>query len=468
MRGTALHRVYSVMIMSESRYIMGLNDTPVSDRFTIGIFGRRNAGKSSLINAITSQNIALTSDVAGTTTDPVSKTMEILPIGPVVIIDTAGLDDEGELGRQRVETSFEVLRKCHLVIFVCDAELGKAAFGELEEQFIWQLQRRKINCIVALNKCGDLPELARKARATDILTLAEDLKRTSDMSSLKDELREAGRVRALAASIRRRTKAPVICTDAVSKIGIEELKQAIIANSNYESDESTLTEGLISVGDLAVLVTPIDSAAPKGRMILPQQQVLRDILDKDATALVTKENSLSDALDSLKDKPTIVITDSQAFKSVAADVDESIPLTSFSILYARQKGDLETMLEGAKALGDLKPGDKILIAEGCTHHRQADDIGTVKIPRLVRQLQPDVEFEWKSGAVFPKDLKEYKLVIHCGACMLSKLEVQYRLDRSNEQGVPMTNYGMVIAYVTGILERAVKPFGLDINTNKEK
>ena len=442
---------------------MGLNDTPVADRFTIGIFGRRNAGKSSLINAITSQNIALTSDVAGTTTDPVSKTMEILPIGPVVIIDTAGLDDEGELGRQRVEKSFEVLRKCHLVIFVCDAELGKEAFGDLEEQFIWQLQKRKINCIVALNKCGNLPDMAKKARATDIIALAEDLKRTSDIGSLKEELRAAGRIRALAVSIKKRANVPVICTDAVAKVGIEELKQAIIAHSNYEEEEAHLTDGIIDAGDLAVLVTPIDSAAPKGRMILPQQQVLRDILDKDATALVTKENSLREALTSLREPPKIVITDSQAFKSVDADVDESIPLTSFSILYARQKGDLSRMLEGAKVLGDLKPGDRILIAEGCTHHRQADDIGTVKIPKLIRQLQPDVEFEWGSGAVFPKDLSEYRLIIHCGACMLSRLEIQYRLDHANSQGVPMTNYGLVIAYVTGILKRAVKPFGLDID-----
>jgi small GTP-binding protein len=443
---------------------MGLNDTPVSERFTIGIFGRRNAGKSSLINAITAQDIALTSSVAGTTTDPVSKTMEILPIGPVVIIDTAGLDDEGELGSKRVEKSYEALRKCQLVIFVCDATLGDDAFGELEEDFIKLLRKRQITCIVALNKCGRLPDMVKQARAaTSIKALAAELHRLNDLEQLKEELRHAGRIRALAARITRRLDVPVICTDAKEHTGIDELKQAIINNSHVENEEVGLTDGLVHAGKTAILVTPIDSAAPKGRMILPQQQVLRDILDKDATALVAKESELGIALRALKHKPEVVITDSQAFHFVGKIVPEDIPLTSFSILYARQKGDLRKQLTGVRALRELRPGDTVLIAEGCTHHRQKDDIGTVKIPRMVKKIQPEVNFEWSSGAVFPGDLSKYSLIIHCGACMLNRREMQYRIDYAQDLGVPITNYGLVIAYCNGILDRALKPFGIKLD-----
>lgn len=440
---------------------MGHNDTPSANRFTIGIFGRRNAGKSSLINAITAQDIALTSDVAGTTTDPVSKAMEMLPIGPVVIIDTAGLDDEGALGRKRVEKSYEALRKCHMVIFVCDATLGQRCFGRLEESFIEQLRKRHITCIVALNKCGHLPDIARQARAaTSLRALAQALHRVDDIEQLKEDLRHAGKIRALAAEISKRVDVPVICTDAENSVGIEELKQTVIKNARIGSEEIGLTDDIVHEGRLAVLVTPIDEAAPKGRLILPQQQVLRDILDKDAMAIVTKEHDLRKTLSLLKEPPEIVITDSQAFRSVSADVPAHIPLTSFSILFARQKGDLQRQLRGIRALQEAKSGDRILIAEGCTHHRQSDDIGTVKIPNMIRKRIPGIEFDWSSGAVFPNDVSRYRMIIHCGACMLNRREMQYRIDFAEEQGVPTANYGMVLAYCTGILERALQPFGL--------
>lgn len=405
---------------------MGLNDTPVASRFTIGIFGKRNVGKSSLINAITAQDVALTSDIAGTTTDPVTKTMEILPIGPVAIIDTAGLDDEGELGEKRIEKSYEALRKCHMVILVLNAEDGEAAYGPEEEDFVRQLRQRRITCIAAWNKSG--------ADGAD--------------AGIPEKLKKTG--------------LPVIPTDAVAGTGIDQLKKAIIANAHVDEDEIGLTDGIIEAGDVAVLVTPIDSAAPKGRLILPQQQVLRDILDKGAMAIVTRETELPQALAALSAPPKIVITDSQAFRRVDQDVPDDVPLTSFSILFSRQKGDLSKQLGGIRALKSLEPGDRILIAEGCTHHRQKDDIGTVKIPRMIRAIEPDVEMEWSSGAVFPKDLSKYKLIIHCGACMVNRREMQYRIHYAEEQGVPLTNYGLVIGYSTGVLDRAIRPFGLEV------
>lgn len=445
------------------------NETPSANRFTIGIFGRTNAGKSSLINALTEQEVAVTSPIAGTTTDPVKKSMELLPIGPLVIIDTPGIDDEGELGPARIEKAYEVLRRCHLVILVLDAAEGADAFGETEARFIRQLKKRDIFCIIALNKCGKIPEINKLRNAgTNLRALSALLNRSTDLNELKESLVQSKRIRAIAKEIAEKSSVPIILTDAQEGIGIEELKKAIINNAHIPNEETLLTDGIVKSGDTVVLVTPIDQSAPKGRMILPQQQVLRDILDRDAYALVTKETTLAQALRSLSSPPDIVITDSQAFAKVAPLVPEEIPLTSFSILFARQKGDLEKELAAIEALADLEDGDTVLIAEGCTHHRQDDDIATVKIPRLIRGICPGVEFEWYAGADFPVELRKYKLIVHCGACMLNRREMQYRIDYALSQGIPITNYGMVIAYCTGLLPRAVRPFGLEINDRKEQ
>lgn len=401
--------------------IENMNNTPMANRYTIGLFGRRNAGKSSLINAITGQTVAVTSDVAGTTTDPVYKAMELLPIGPVVFIDTAGLDDEGELGLLRIEKTYEVLRKCNFAIVVADIESGLTDF---ERDFVQQLGKRKIPCIFVLNKSDK-----------KILSINE-------IENIKNDI-----------------KIPVLMASTYSNTGIEDIKKQIIENSNYEDAEPALIGDLIREGDIAVLVTPIDKAAPKGRLILPQQQTIRDIIEKDAIAIVTKEHELKLTLEKLKDPPAIVITDSQAFLKVSADTPSNIPLTSFSILFARQKSDLAEMVRGIKRIEKLQPGDKVLIAEGCTHHRQADDIGTVKIPRWIRQIAGnDIEFEWASGAHFPKDISKYAVIVHCGSCMLNRREMQYRVETARSKGVYITNYGMLIAYVQGILKRSLKPF----------
>ena len=398
-----------------------LNETPTASRFTIGIFGRRNVGKSSLINALTGQEIALTSEVAGTTTDPVYKAMELLPLGPVVFIDTAGLDDTGELGKLRIEKTYEVLRKCNLALVVADVEAGITAF---ETEFIEQLMRRKIPCIYVLNQCD------KRIPGSD------------DLDALK-----------------RIIKIPMVCASTRNGFGIDEVKKLIVANSNYEDMEPALVGDLVRAGDIAVLVTPIDKAAPKGRLILPQQQTIRDIIERDAVAMITKENQLKLTLERLNTPPTIVITDSQAFQQVSADTPPEIPLTSFSILFARQKADLAEMVRGIKRIERLSPGDKVLIVEGCTHHRQSDDIGTVKIPRWIRQMAgDDIRFEWARGACYPRDISQYAVIVHCGGCMLNRKEMQYRVEKSREQGVYITNYGMLIAYVMGILPRALKPF----------
>ncbi|MEN3005426.1 [FeFe] hydrogenase H-cluster maturation GTPase HydF [Dehalobacterium formicoaceticum] len=398
-----------------------MNATPMANRFTIGLFGRRNAGKSSLINALTGQDIAVTSEVAGTTTDPVYKAMELLPIGPIMFIDTAGLDDTGELGKLRIEKTYEVLRKCNLALVVVDVEFGITTF---ETEFIEQLQRRKIPCISVLNQCD---------------------KRIPGIDELE--------------TIRQTVKIPLVCASSRSGLGIEEVKKQIIVNSNYEDAEPALVGDLIHAGDVAVLVTPIDKAAPKGRLILPQQQTIRDIIECDAMAVITKEHELKLTLERLNTPPAIVITDSQAFLKVSADTPPEIPLTSFSILFARQKADLAEMVRGIKRIECLSPGDKVLIVEGCTHHRQSDDIGKVKIPRWIRQITGgDIKFDWASGACYPRDISEYAVIVHCGGCMLNRREMQYRVEKAREQGVYITNYGMLIAYVMGILPRAVKPF----------
>ncbi len=398
-----------------------MNATPMANRFAIGLFGRRNAGKSSLINALTGQNLAVTSHVAGTTTDPVHKAMELLPIGPVVLIDTAGLDDEGDLGQLRMEKTYEVLRKCNLALVVVDVEIGLTKF---EQDFAAQLLRRKIPAICVMNQCDkQMPEAQ---------TLQE---------------------------IEQQLHIPVVCASAKSGVGIDAVKKQIIQNAAYEEAEPALVGDLLHAGEVAVLVTPIDKAAPKGRLILPQQQTIRDIIECDAVAMITKEHELKLTLEQLKQPPAIVITDSQAFLKVSADTPPEIPMTSFSILFARQKADLAEMVRGIKRIEQLKAGDKVLIVEGCTHHRQSDDIGTVKIPRWIRQIAGgEIVFEWASGAQYPKDISAYAVIIHCGGCMLNRREMQYRVELAREQGVYVTNYGVLIAYVMGILPRALKPF----------
>ncbi len=398
-----------------------MNSTPIGNRMHIAIFGRRNAGKSTLINAITNQNLAVVSDVAGTTTDPVYKAMELLPIGPVMIIDTAGLDDEGELGRLRIEKTYEVLRKTNLAIVVINAVDGVTDF---ELGFVKEVKEREIPSIAVINKC-------------DLKSISKD-----ELMQMKDLL-----------------GIPAIPVSSQTKEGIEELKKFIAQNAKYDEAQLSIVGDLINPGDFAVLVTPIDKAAPKGRLILPQQQTIRDIIESDAIAVVVKEHELKETLMHLGKKPSIVITDSQAFLKVSADTPEDIPLTSFSILFARYKGELLEMVKGLKKLESLKNGSQVLIVEGCTHHRQADDIGKVKIPRWIRQLAGgDIQFEWAAGTFFPKELERYDAVIHCGGCMLNRQEMQYRINSAKEHNVAITNYGMLIAYVQGILKRALKPF----------
>lgn len=398
-----------------------MNETPTANRFVIGLFGRRNTGKSSLINAITGQPVAVTSDIAGTTTDPVRKTMELLPVGPVVFVDTAGLDDVGDLGRLRIEKSYEVLRKCNLAIVVTDIEHGITSF---ETDFIGQLKRRNIKGICVVNQCD------RRMPDAEEISVLEKL---------------AG--------------IPLVLASSLDGRGIDDVKKLIVENSNYDEIEPALVRDIIHPGDIAVLVTPIDKAAPKGRLILPQQQVIRDIIEIGASAVVTKEDGLKSTLEKLKEPPSIVITDSQAFQRVAADTPRNIPLTSFSILFARQKADLSEMVRGVRRIANLAPSERVLIVEGCTHHRQDGDIGTVKIPRWIRQMAGDgVEFEWSSGSGYPADVKGYSVIVHCGACMLNRREMQYRVETAREQGVCITNYGVLIAYVLGILARALEPF----------
>lgn len=400
-----------------------MNTTPRSERIHIAIFGKRNAGKSSLINAITNQPIAIVSDMPGTTTDPVYKSMEILPLGPVVLIDTAGIDDVGELGKLRVEKTLEVLDKTDIAILVV-SDLDDLTY---EKWLVKLLEQKKVARIGVLNK------------------IDKDQNYKEKLSFLQSTL-----------------GMPFLPVSCAQQKGIDDLKNTLSKLIPDVGEDLRIVGDLINPGDFAVLVVPIDKAAPKGRLILPQQQTIRDILDSDAIAIVTKEYELKETIENLEKKPAIVITDSQAFLKVDADTPPDIPLTSFSILFARYKGDLVEFVEGVKKIRELKPGDKVLIAEACTHHRQSDDIGTVKIPRWLRQIAGfDINFEWVSGYNYPKDLTKYKLIIHCGGCMITRREMLFRIELAKQQGVPITNYGIMIAYVHGILPRALKPFGIE-------
>ncbi|OPX83741.1 MAG: tRNA modification GTPase MnmE [Pelotomaculum sp. PtaB.Bin104] len=396
-----------------------LNETPRGSRLHIAIFGRRNAGKSSLINALTNQTIAIVSDVPGTTTDPVYKSMEILPLGPVVLIDTAGIDDVGELGELRVKKTVEVLHKADLMVLVMDPALGA---GDYELDLVQKAASQSVPVVGVLNKVDLQPGVTPGA-------LAEKL------------------------------GIWVVPVSAVTRQGIEDLKKEMIKLAPKEWAAPSIIGDLISPGDTVVLVVPIDLAAPKGRLILPQVQTIRDILDNDACAMVVKERELRQALAGLSRKPKLVVTDSQAFLKVDADTPPDIQLTSFSILFARYKGNLEALVAGVRAVDALKPGDRILIAEACTHHRVADDIGTVKIPRWLRQhVGGDLSFEWSSGIEMPENLSNYQLVIHCGACMINRKQMLHRIAQAAAAGVPIVNYGVLIAYMHGILKRALGPF----------
>ena len=401
---------------------MQMNQTPSSERVHIGFFGRRNAGKSSVLNAVTGQDLAVVSDVKGTTTDPVQKSMELLPLGPVVVIDTPGIDDEGELGALRVKKSYQVLNKSDAAVLVVDASLGLC---EEDFAFIEHIQKKQIPYAVAFNK-SDLAPSASLAK---------------DLQYLKEH------------------QIDFVSVSTADLSGIDTLKEKIATLAKTEDTKLRIVADLIHPSDFVVLVVPIDKAAPKGRLILPQQQTIRDILEADATAIVVKEYELRDTLAHLGKKPRLVITDSQVFAKVSADTPADIMLTSFSILFARYKGNLPALIKGVTALEQIEDGDKILVSEGCTHHRQCDDIGSVKLPRWIRQYTgKEPEFVFSSGTESPADLSPYKMIVHCGGCMLNEREMKYRLACAKDQNIPMTNYGILIAYIQGILKRSVEPF----------
>ncbi|MDD3340364.1 MAG: [FeFe] hydrogenase H-cluster maturation GTPase HydF [Lachnospiraceae bacterium] len=410
---------------------MGLNDTPSADRVHIGIFGRRNAGKSSIINAITGQNLAIVSDIKGTTTDPVSKAMELLPLGPVVMIDTPGLDDVGELGEKRIQKSYQVLNKTDIAVLVVDGAECAAArsvtdYEQIELELVKRFVEKKIPYVVVINKAEALDEIDQEK----VAALFEKEKN-------------------------------LIFVSAAAGTNIPELKELIAKQVKADDMKLKIVGQFLEPGDFAVLVVPIDSAAPKGRLILPQQQVIRDVLEAGAIPVVTRETELTQALAGLAKKPKVVITDSQAFAKVSKDTPEDILLTSFSILFSNYKGNLKQQVQGAKALDSLQDGDKVLIAEGCTHHRQCDDIGTVKMPRWMENYTgKKLVFDFTSGVEFPEKekLKQYKMVVHCGGCTLNEREMQHRLAVAGEQNIPMTNYGAAIAYMHGILKRSVEIF----------
>lgn len=398
-----------------------LNQTPSGNRIHISLFGRTNAGKSSIINALTNQNIALVSDIKGTTTDPVYKAMELLPLGPIMLIDTAGLDDFSELGELRKSKTIDVLNKTDVALIVID---GSEPPSEYDIEIIDIIKKKKIPSIIIVNK----------------IDLCENL----------DELKM---------SYKNQLNSEVILASAKNMIGIKDIKNELIKLSPEDEDKFKIVGDLINPGDFVVLVTPIDKAAPKGRLILPQQQTIRDILESDAIAVVTKEFELKETLENLGKKPKLVICDSQVFLKVSADTPKDIMMTSFSILFARQKGNLLELVKGAKAVEKLLDGDKILIAEACTHHRQSDDIGTVKIPRWLRQITgKNLIFEFTSGYTFPDNIKDYKLIVHCASCMLNRRAMLHRIHMAEDAGVPIVNYGVLISYVHGIMDRALEPF----------
>ena len=395
---------------------MSLNSTPSGERIHIGIFGKRNAGKSSLINAITSQDLSIVSDQKGTTTDPVFKAMELLPLGPVMVIDTPGIDDEGELGNMRVQRAYQILNKTHLAILVVD---GISGLSDEDEKLLAFIQEKNVPVIVAFNKSELLTDEERQNIKVDV---------------------------------------PYMLVSAATGENIYQFKTAL-AKLLPEDEPNVMLEDLLQPNDVVVLVTPIDSSAPKGRLILPQQLVIRNIIDNKGIAIVVQPDELENALAKLNQKPRLVVTDSQVFSKVAKIVPDDIELTSFSILMARYKGALVNSINGVKALDSIQDNDVVLISEGCTHHRQCDDIGTVKLPNWIRNhTKAEPKFVFTSGNEFPLDLHNYKMIIHCGGCMLNEREIMYRNKCAHLQNIPMTNYGIAIAYLNGILKRTIAPF----------
>ena len=393
---------------------MGLNSTPSAERLHIGIFGKRNAGKSSLMNAITGQSLAIVSDIKGTTTDPVSKAMELLPLGPVVLIDTPGLDDEGVLGEMRISKAYQVLNKIDIALLVVDGTVGMT---REDEELLQRIKEKKVPYLVVMNKMDAYDQSEQNDQADDMMYVS-----------------------------------------AASKTNIEQLKERI-STMIPKQERRPLVADLLKPLDFVVLVVPIDESAPKGRLILPQQQTIRDILEAGAVSIVVKDTELKETLEKLSVKPRLVITDSQAFEEVSKQTPKDIPLTSFSILFARYKGDLWEAVKGAKTIEQLEDGDIILMAEGCTHHRQCQDIGTVKIPNWIRNYTKgkNIQIETCSGTEFPQDLSKYRLIVHCGGCTLNEREMKYRIRCAVDQGVPITNYGIFIAYMKGILDRSIEP-----------
>ena len=401
---------------------MGMNQTPASERVHISFFGRRNAGKSSVINAITGQDLAIVSSVKGTTTDPVYKTMELLPLGPVMIIDTPGIDDEGELGALRVKKSYQVLNKTDIAILIVDSTTGKT---DADYALISRFIHKKIPYLIVYNKIDLLTD-------QEVYDLA--------FSTRKEE----------------------VMVSVAANMNIHELKEKIASMKPEDSHKYPLIADLINPEDLVILVVPIDKAAPKGRLILPQQQTIRAVLERGGLSLVVRDTELKSTLELFRSqgiKPKLVVTDSQAFARVSKDTPEDITLTSFSILFSRYKGELDAQLLGVNTLSTVKDGDRILISEGCTHHRQCDDIGTYKLPEWIREYTgKEPVFEFTSGTEFPDDVTSYKMVIHCGGCMLNEREMKYRIACCQDQNVPITNYGIAIAQMTGILKRSLEPF----------
>lgn len=403
----------------------GMNQTPTSERVHIGFFGRRNAGKSSVMNAVTGQNLAVVSQVKGTTTDPVYKSMELLPLGPVTLMDTPGIDDTGELGALRVKKSYQALNKTDTAVVVLDGDLG-ATPEDLA--LISKIREKKIPWLAVVNKQDQLTPARQQEIETDLVG---------------DGI----------------PKEQILWVSATEKTGIFELKERLAHLAKPEENQQPLVSDLVSPEDFVVLVVPIDKAAPKGRLILPQQQVIRDLLDTGAIPVVCRDTELESTLTRLGQTPRLVITDSQAFEKVSRITPESIPLTSFSILFARYKGTLEPSVKGAAALDTLEDGDTVLICEGCTHHRQCDDIGSVKLPRWIGEYtKKELNFAFTSGTEFPDELEQCKMIVHCGGCMLNAREMKYRMSCALDQGVPMTNYGILIAQLKGILKRSVALF----------
>ncbi len=413
---------------------MSMNTTAQGDRLQIALFGKRNAGKSSVINAVTGQELAIVSDVKGTTTDPVYKAMEILPMGPCMFIDTPGLDDEGELGAKRIEKTMQVLNRTDIALVVVD-------INELTEEDIQS--KRGLGC----KEQGIIDLMEEKQIPYMIVLNQADRMQDAQAEGIRNEL------------VRRNGKTPVNVISTVLKSGLEELKDSLISLAPDTDLQLHIVGDLVEEDDIVVLVVPVDSAAPKGRLIMPQQQTIRDLLDNHAVSVVTQVPNLARTLQNLEGKVRMVITDSQAFKEVSAIVPKEIPLTSFSILFARHKGNLKTLIAGVTAIGRLQDGDQVLIAEGCTHRRQCDDIGTVKIPRWLREVSgKNLEIHTCSGTEFPTDLTPYAAVIHCGGCTLHEKEMKHRIYRAQAQGVPIVNYGIFIAYTQGILERSIELF----------